>query len=103
MPVTPPTIMNTTPNTMWCTWKSPGVTLPGHQRTLARIIRTESRMNPKPATNATKKQNSGNRPVSTIFVLNQLDMPPPPAGLTFVGLLSPERMRSKPGRDVPGR
>ncbi len=42
---------------------SPGVTLPGHQRTLARIIRTDSRMKPNPMMNATKKQNSGSRPV----------------------------------------
>ncbi len=80
MPVTPPTSMNTTPNTMWCTCRSPGVTLPGHQRTWARISRTDSRMKPNPATNAQKKQNSGSRPVCSMFVLNQLDMLPPPAG-----------------------
>jgi hypothetical protein len=37
-------------------------------------------MNPNPATNAQKKQNSGSRPVCSILVLNQLDMLPPPAG-----------------------
>ncbi len=33
-------------------------------------------MNPKATTNATKKQNNGNRPVCTMFVANQLDMGP---------------------------
>ena len=45
--------------------------LPGHQLTCARIIRTEKRMNAKVRTNAAKKQNSGNRPVSRMFSLNQ--------------------------------
>jgi hypothetical protein len=44
-------------------------------------------MNPKPATNATKKQNSGSRPVCSMFVLNQPDIPPPPTGLTVVDVL----------------
>ncbi len=49
---------------------------PGHQRTWARIIRTDTRMKAKLARNATKKQNSGNRPVCTICVVNHPDMRP---------------------------
>jgi hypothetical protein len=66
--------MKTTPKTMWCTCRSPGVKLPGHQRTSARMSRTDSRVKLKLATKATKKQNSGSRPVCTICVANQPDI-----------------------------
>ena len=50
----------------------PGSTLPGHQRTWARIIRTLNRMNRNAAMNATKKQNSRSLPASTTNCSNQL-------------------------------
>ena len=71
------TAMKTTPKTMWWTWISPAVRFPGHHRTLARMSRTDSRMKPKPTTNATKKQNNGSRPVCTICAENQPDMSAP--------------------------
>src|ERR1017187_2754236 len=58
------------------------MTLPGHQRTCARMRRADTRMKPKPATNATKKQNSGSRPVSTICSRNQPDMLTPTLAAT---------------------
>ena len=116
--VTPPMSMNTTPNTMWCTCRSPGVTLPGHQRTWARISRTESRIKPNPATNAQKKQNSGNRPFCTMFVLNQLECCPHQPGrrrkralhssqarrsYTLLSACSPGTQGKRVPRGPPGR
>jgi hypothetical protein len=64
-PPTPPAHINTRPKIAWWTCTPPGVTLPGHHRTCARIIRTLNRMNPNAAMKATKKQNNRSLPVAT--------------------------------------
>src|SRR5215471_16732844 len=63
---TPPTSMSTTPKTTWWMCRSPTWTFLNHHRTLARISRTLMRTATNVTMNATKKQNSGNRPVATI-------------------------------------
>src|SRR5262249_3552683 len=77
-PAMPPAAMSTTPKTMWCTCTVPATRSPGHHRTPARISRTETRMAANPATKATKKQNSGSRPVCTTCAWNQPDTNIPP-------------------------
>jgi hypothetical protein len=91
--------MRTTPNTMWCTCVPPLEMFPGHQRTWARIMRTENRIKAKLARNATKKQNSGNRPVCTIWVVNHPDiwpLPAPPRPKAHSPDLLPARPRQTP-------
>src|SRR5690606_28816756 len=92
---TPPTSMNATPKTTWWMCRPPGVTLPGHHRTWARIIRTLQRISRKPATNATKKLNSGNRPVATMWTANQ--------SLTHASFVRDGRGRQPGERGVRGR
>src|SRR5258708_35536136 len=77
------------------------LTFPGHQRTWARIIRTDTRMKPKLARKATKKQNSGNRPVCTICVVNHPDMRryrPRCAGRLILLTCSPPGLVKLPGQ-----
>jgi hypothetical protein len=64
-PPTPPTHMKIRPKVAWWTCTPPGVTLPGHHFTCARIIRTLKRMKTNAAMKATKKQKSRSRPVAT--------------------------------------
>ena len=64
-PPTLPTHIKTKPKTAWWICTPPGVTLPGHHFTCARIIRTLNRMNANAAMNATKKQKSRSLPGST--------------------------------------
>ncbi len=65
-PPTAPRHIRTSPNTTWWTCTPPGVTLPGHHFTWARIMRTLNRMNRNAAMKATKKQNSRSLPVARI-------------------------------------
>ena len=65
------------PKKAWCTCTPPGVTLPGHQLTSARIIRTLKRMKRKVRTKASNRKNNGRRPVSTIRSSNHPVIPRP--------------------------
>ena len=67
--------MNPMPNTAWWMCIPPGVTLPGHHFTPARIVRTDSRIPRNPSTIPVKKQNRASRPVSMIRSSNQSAMP----------------------------
>src|SRR5579875_2748 len=75
-PPTPPMHMKTRPKTAWWTCVPPGVTLPGHHLSFARIIRTLKRMNRNAAMKATKKQNSLSLPASTTDCWNQVLIDP---------------------------
>src|SRR5215470_17146555 len=70
--------MKIRPKTAWWTCSPPGLTLPGHHFTCARIIRTLKRMNANAAMNATKKQKSRSLPVATTDCWNQLLIDGPP-------------------------
>src|ERR1044072_3614877 len=65
--------MSTTPNTTWWMCISPTLTL-RNQPTFALISRTLTRVATKAPMSATKKQNSGSRPVSTMLSSNQFPM-----------------------------
>ncbi len=52
---------------MWWMCSPPGVMLPGHQRTWARIMRVLKRMNTKEVMNPTSSRNSGCLWASTMW------------------------------------
>ena len=71
MKAKPDTSIIIKPKTMWWMCIPPGVTLPGHHETSARIIRTLKRMNRNVRTKASRRKNSGSLPVSTTVCSNQ--------------------------------
>ncbi len=64
---TPLTSRKKIPKTKWWMWRPPGVTLPGHQRTPRRIIRTLKRMNRKEPMKPSSSRKSGCLPGSWMW------------------------------------